>query len=64
MRVSVKRDSANSIEPVAAPARIVADEYDDRMSQMDNESIADDITVASASFMAEDDQYEISATLS
>lgn len=36
---------------------MIHEEYDD-LSQMDNESIADDTTVASASFMAEDDRYE------
>ncbi|OWO99436.1 hypothetical protein B2J93_3877 [Marssonina coronariae] len=51
-------DSANSIEPVTAPQRMIQDDYDDA-SQMDNESIADDTTVASASFMGEDDRYDM-----
>ena len=34
----VERSSTNGIEPVAAPARMIHDEYEDT-SQMDNESI-------------------------
>jgi transcription factor MBP1 len=46
---------------VAPPARVIEEEYDNHSTQLnDDESIADDITVASASFMAEDDRYDIS----
>ncbi|EHL00264.1 putative metabolite transport protein [Glarea lozoyensis 74030] len=46
---------------VAPPARVIEDEYDNQSAQLnDDESIADDVTVASASFMAEDDRYDIS----
>lgn len=55
----VERSSTNGIEPVAAPARMIHDEYEDT-SQMDNESIADDMTVGSASFIADDDRYDMS----
>ncbi|RDL38938.1 DNA-binding of Mlu1-box binding protein MBP1 [Venustampulla echinocandica] len=47
-------------KPVA-PARVVEDDYDNISAQLnDDESVADDTTVASASFMAEDDRYDIS----
>jgi transcription factor MBP1 len=52
---------ANGKEPVAPPARVIEDEYDNHSTQLnDDESIADDVTVASASFMAEDDRYDVS----
>ncbi|TVY49283.1 Cell division cycle-related protein [Lachnellula occidentalis] len=56
------RDNADKIEPVAAPpARVIEDEYDNISAQLnDDESLADDVTVASASFMAEDDRYDMS----
>ncbi|TVY57513.1 Cell division cycle-related protein res2/pct1 [Lachnellula cervina] len=48
-------------KPVAAPARVIEDEYDNISAQLnDDESLADDVTVASASFMAEDDRYDMS----
>ncbi|KAF8855156.1 apses-domain-containing protein [Acephala macrosclerotiorum] len=52
----------SDIEPVAAPARaMVDDDYDNISAQLnDDESMADDATVASASFMAEDDRYDMS----
>ncbi|TVY73179.1 Cell division cycle-related protein res2/pct1 [Lachnellula suecica] len=46
---------------MAAPARVIEDEYDNISAQLnDDESLADDVTVASASFMAEDDRYDMS----
>lgn len=46
---------------MAPPARVIEDEYDNISAQLnDDESLADDATVASASFMAEDDRYEMS----
>jgi transcription factor MBP1 len=52
--------SANSIEPVPAPRMV--DEYDNISAQLnDDESMADDATVASASFMGDDDRYDMSA---
>ncbi|KAG9230807.1 hypothetical protein BJ875DRAFT_518814 [Amylocarpus encephaloides] len=48
-------------KPVAPPARVIEDEYDNISAQLnDDESIADDVTVASASFIAEDDRYDVS----
>ncbi|KAI9055782.1 hypothetical protein LZ554_000723 [Drepanopeziza brunnea f. sp. 'monogermtubi'] len=52
-----KKPAVPKFTPMAAPARMIHEEYDD-VSQMDNESIADDITVASASLMVEDDRYD------
>ena len=45
-----------------APVRVIQEEeYDNISSQLnDDESIADDVTVASNSFMAEDDRYDMS----
>lgn len=45
-----------------APARVMPDDdYDNISAQLnDDESMADDATVASASFMAEDDRYDMS----
>jgi ankyrin repeat protein len=52
-------DSTNSTEPVAAPR--VAEDYDNISAQLnDDESMPDDITVASASFMGDDDRYDAS----
>jgi hypothetical protein len=52
-------DSAYRIEPVPAPR--AHDDYDNISAQLnDDESIADDTTVASASFMLEDDRYDMS----
>ena len=52
-------DSANSIEPVAAPR--VPDDYDNISAQLnDDDSMPDDTTVASASFMGDDDRYDAS----
>src|ERR1700709_267339 len=52
-------DSAYRIEPVPAPR--AHDDYDNISAQLnDDESIADDITVASTSFMLEDDRYDMS----
>ncbi|TVY29679.1 Cell division cycle-related protein [Lachnellula hyalina] len=46
---------------MAPPARVIEDEYDNISAQLnDDESLADDVTVASASFMAEDDRYDMS----
>lgn len=51
--------SANNVEPVAAPRGV--DEYDNISAQLnDDESMADDVTVASASFVGDDDPYDIS----
>lgn len=45
---------------MAAPSRQI-DEYDNISAQLnDDESVADDTTVASASFMGEDDRYDMS----
>lgn len=56
----ITRDSANRTEPVAPPARVIEDEYDNISAQLnDDESLADDTTVASASFMAEDDRFDM-----
>lgn len=53
--------SANIIEPVAAPPRIMPDDdYDDMSAQLNDEaSQADDGTQDSASFMVEDDRYDM-----
>ena len=60
-RVRKKGIVANNVEPVAPPARVVEDEYDNQSVQYnDDESMADDVTVASASFIAEDDRYDAS----
>jgi transcription factor MBP1 len=60
-RIRTWEDSANRTEPVAAPSRGMDDDYDNISAQLnDDESLADDITVASASFMAEDDRYDMS----
>jgi transcription factor MBP1 len=60
---SFLEDSANSKEPVQAPVRVVEDDYDNISAQLnDDESIADDATVASASFMGEDDRYSVAAS--
>lgn len=41
-----------------APARVIEDSYDNNSIQLnDDESVADDVTVASASYMEEDDRY-------
>jgi hypothetical protein len=54
-------DSAYRIEPVPAPRAHAHDDYDNISAQLnDDESIADDTTVASASFMLEDDRYDMS----
>ncbi|KAF4629666.1 hypothetical protein G7Y89_g8479 [Cudoniella acicularis] len=46
---------------MAPPARVIEEEYDNISAQLnDDESVADDVTVASASFMAEDDRYDVS----
>ncbi|PQE19228.1 Ank-repeat mbp1 protein [Rutstroemia sp. NJR-2017a BBW] len=48
-------------KPVPPPARHVEENYDNISAQLnDDESVADDITVASASYMAEDDRYDMS----
>ncbi|RAL61040.1 hypothetical protein DID88_010136 [Monilinia fructigena] len=45
----------------AAIARQVEENYDNINPQLnDNESVADDVTVASASYMAEDDRFDLS----
>jgi len=55
----VTKDKANSIEPVAAPRHV--EEYDNISAQLnDDESMADDMTVASASFMGDEDRYDMS----
>ncbi len=55
------RFSADRIEPVPQPARVIEEDYDNISAQLnDDESVADDTTVASASFMAEDDRYDMS----
>ena len=47
------------LNPVAAPR---GDEYDNISAQLnDDESMADDVTVASTSFMGDDDPYDMSA---
>ncbi|TAQ83338.1 hypothetical protein B7494_g8339 [Chlorociboria aeruginascens] len=44
-----------------APPRVADDNYDNISAQLnDDESVADDTTVASASYMAEDDRYDMS----
>ena len=51
------KNRTNSIEPLTAPR--ATNNYDDISAQLnDDESMADDITVASASYMGEDDRYE------
>jgi transcription factor MBP1 len=56
----IGEDSAYRIEPVPAPSR-AHDDYDNISAQLnDDDSIADDTTVASASFMLEDDRYDMS----
>ncbi|CAG8958230.1 hypothetical protein HYFRA_00000584 [Hymenoscyphus fraxineus] len=48
-------------KPVAPPARVIEEEYENISQQLnDDESMADDVTVASASFMADDDRYDVS----
>lgn len=48
---------------MAPPARVIEEEYDNISAQLnDDESVADDVTVASTSFMAEDDRYDMSQT--
>lgn len=43
------------------PPRIIEEDYDNISAQLnDDESVADDVTVASASFMLEDDRYDMS----
>src|SRR5882757_1668595 len=55
---SYVEDSAYRTEPVPAPR--AHDDYDNISAQLnDDESIADDTTVASASFMLEDDRYDM-----
>jgi transcription factor MBP1 len=59
LRQLALEDSANGLEPVAAPR--VTDDYDNISAQLnDDESMADDVTVASASFMGDDDRYDAS----
>lgn len=59
---AVLMNNANSIEPVAAPPpRPIEEPYENDSVQMnDDESMADDVTVASASFMGDDDRYDMS----
>lgn len=46
---------------MAPPPRVIEEDYDNISAQLnDDESVADDVTVASASFMAEDDRYDMS----
>jgi len=52
-------DSANSKEPVAAPSRAMDDEYDNISALNDDRSVADDITVASASCAPVDDRFDM-----
>ena len=53
-------DIANGIEPVPVPRHV--EEYDNISTQLnDDESLPDDTTVASASFMGDDDRYDMSA---
>lgn len=53
---------ANRAEPVAPPTpRVMDAAYDNMSTQMDEEDdIPDDATVASTSFMGEDDRYDVS----
>jgi transcription factor MBP1 len=51
---------ANRQEKVAAPARVREESYDNMSSRFDEEETPDDITVASASYMGEDDGYPMS----
>lgn len=50
---------ANKKEPVAAPSR-VSEDYDNISDQLNDDATPDDTTVASASFMDEDDRYDMS----
>lgn len=57
-------NNTDRIEPVpiqqAAIARQVEENYDNISTQLnDDESVADDVTVASASYMAEDDRFDM-----
>lgn len=46
---------------MAPPARVIEEEYENISQQLnDDESIADDVTVASASFMVDEDRYDVS----
>jgi transcription factor MBP1 len=56
----IGEDSANSKEPVAAPSRAMDDEYDNMSTLNDDGSVADDTTVASASYAPEDDRFDMS----
>jgi transcription factor MBP1 len=52
-------DRAYRTEPVAPPRHV--EEYDNISAQLnDDESMADDMTVASTSFMGDDDRYDMS----
>jgi transcription factor MBP1 len=45
---------------VVAPSRATPDSYDNISAQLNDDDTPDDITVASASFLGEDDRYDVS----
>ncbi|KFY49801.1 hypothetical protein V496_09793 [Pseudogymnoascus sp. VKM F-4515 (FW-2607)] len=56
-----KKPAVPKFHSTPAPARIEEDQYDNISVQLNDDETPDDATVASASFMGEDDRYDISA---